>query len=90
MYGYSDVTYLLLMVLQCGKSRHSHRHGGTSTYTQLAEDMGERQKAAKEAARALLAKVPCEGKKVERKENKESADAEPEWFQSAMRRVSTL
>ena len=76
------------MVLQCEKPKACHRRkGGTSTYNQLAQDMGERQRAAKEAARALLAKVPCESRKEERKEKKENVDVEPEWFQAAMKKV---
>ena len=73
------------MVWQCEKPKVCHRRrGGTSAYTQLAQDMGERQRAAKEAAHALLTKLPCERRKDERKGN---ADVEPEWFKSAMKKV---
>ena len=66
---------------ECEKPKVSHRRG-TSTYSQLAQDMAERQRLAKEAAQALLAKLPCEGRKDERKER----NVEPEWFESAMKK----
>lgn len=62
---------------ECEKPKVSYRRG-TSTYAQVAQNMAERQRLAKEAAQALLAKLPCEGRK--------ERSVEPEWFESAMRK----